>query len=239
MKLFNALRFKMVEGKRLKNYLLYAIGEIILVVLGILIALAINDWKQQKNDQNELNRIIDVIETDLESDLKETKNAIAILKPAQKLMSKILHNPKFKDSIRNCVDCRYLLTGTYITNFNSKGYELLSTYNKDLKSKNKYIDSILNFYETYSRSELEIKNKLMLNEVIDNMKYMRDHYDWYSAYYTQGKCNENCLDYFESANYINRLTYFEALFYNAFLSEIEHCKDDLQKTLSFLKERQE
>ncbi len=181
MKLFNALRFKMVEGKRLKNYLVYAIGEIILVVLGILIALAINDWKQQKNDQNELNRIIDVIETDLESDLKETKNAIAILKPAQKLMSKILHNPKFKDSIRNCVDCRYLLTGTYITNFNSKGYELLSTYNKDLKSKNKYIDSILNFYETYSRSELEIKNKLMLNEVIDNMKYMRDHYDWYSA----------------------------------------------------------
>ncbi len=237
MKLFNALRFKMVEGKRLKNYTVYAIGEIILVVVGILIALAINDWKQQKNSQNELDRIISVIETDLKSDLKETKNAIKTLKPSQKLITKILDNPKFKDSIRNCIECRYILTGTYITNFNSKGYELLSNYNKDLKTKNKYVDSILSFYEIHSREEFQIKNKLMLDEVVDNMKYLRDTYDWYTDYLIKGKCEDNCLDYFESPNYINRLTYFDALFYNTFLLEIENYKGDLQKTLSFLNER--
>tara|TARA_R110002033_G_scaffold38831_1_gene78360 strand:- start:12171 stop:12497 length:327 start_codon:yes stop_codon:yes gene_type:complete len=37
----------MVEGKRLKNYLVYAVGEIILVVLGILIALYLNNWSGQ------------------------------------------------------------------------------------------------------------------------------------------------------------------------------------------------
>jgi hypothetical protein len=237
MKLFNALRFKTIEGKGLRNYLLYAIGEIILVVVGILIALAINDWNQQKSNQSELERIITVIETDLKSDLKETKNAIKTLKPSQKLISKMLDRPKFKDSIRSCVSCRYILTGTYITNFNSKGYELLSNYNKDLKTKNKYVDSILSFYETYSRAEFEIKNKLMLDEVVDNMKYLRDHYDWYSDYIAKGKCEDNCLDYFESPNYFNRLTYFEALFYDTFLLEIEQYQDDLQKTIGFLNDR--
>ncbi len=33
---------------KLSKYLLYAIGEIILVVLGILIALQINNWNQSK-----------------------------------------------------------------------------------------------------------------------------------------------------------------------------------------------
>tara|TARA_R110002111_G_scaffold120900_3_gene184476 strand:+ start:897 stop:1082 length:186 start_codon:yes stop_codon:yes gene_type:complete len=47
MKLFNKLRFNMIEGKRLKNYLIYAIGEIVLVVLGILIALYLNNWSNQ------------------------------------------------------------------------------------------------------------------------------------------------------------------------------------------------
>ncbi len=188
MKFFNKARFKLLKGTQTRQYFIYAIGEIILVVIGILIALAINDWKQQRSNQSELDRIIVVIETDLKSDLKEAKNAIKILKPSQKLIAKMLYNTKFKDSIRNCVDCRYILTGTYITNFNSKGYELLSNYNKGLKTKNKYVDSILSFYETYSREEFQIKNKLMLDEVVDNMKYLRDNYDWYSDYITKGKC---------------------------------------------------
>ena len=43
MRVFNTFRFKMLQNKRLKNYLLYALGEIILVVLGILIALKVNN----------------------------------------------------------------------------------------------------------------------------------------------------------------------------------------------------
>ena len=39
----------MVSGK-VKNYLLYAIGEIILVVIGILIALQINNWNEEYKD---------------------------------------------------------------------------------------------------------------------------------------------------------------------------------------------
>jgi hypothetical protein len=40
-----------VESGKVKSYLLYAIGEIILVVVGILLALQINNWNEAKKDR--------------------------------------------------------------------------------------------------------------------------------------------------------------------------------------------
>jgi hypothetical protein len=51
------------------NYFKYAIGEIILVVIGILIALQINNWNQNRIDRNEEKEII----AKLHNDFKENK----------------------------------------------------------------------------------------------------------------------------------------------------------------------
>ena len=45
---FRRLRSGLLEGNRLSRYSLYALGEIILVVLGILIALQINEWNEER-----------------------------------------------------------------------------------------------------------------------------------------------------------------------------------------------
>lgn len=50
IKLFRNVRQRLLTENRFKKYLLYAIGEIILVVIGILIALQINNW----NENNKL-----------------------------------------------------------------------------------------------------------------------------------------------------------------------------------------
>ena len=39
------------EKSPLGRYFLYAIGEIVLLVVGILIALAVNNWNQDRKDQ--------------------------------------------------------------------------------------------------------------------------------------------------------------------------------------------
>lgn len=48
MKFFRKIRQRLVSENRLRSYFLYAIGEIILVVIGILIALTINNSQQDK-----------------------------------------------------------------------------------------------------------------------------------------------------------------------------------------------
>lgn len=48
--LFRRVREKMIASGSLTKYLLYAIGEILLVVIGILIALQVNNWNQNRLD---------------------------------------------------------------------------------------------------------------------------------------------------------------------------------------------
>ena len=53
IKFFRTIRKNLLEKNKAKNYFLYAIGEIILVVIGILIALQINSWDEQRIENDE------------------------------------------------------------------------------------------------------------------------------------------------------------------------------------------
>ena len=51
-----------------RRYLLYAIGEIALVVIGILIALQINNWNENKKNQKEVRNLLIALKSDLVQD---------------------------------------------------------------------------------------------------------------------------------------------------------------------------
>ncbi len=57
----------MLTENKFSKYLLYAVGEIILVVIGILIALQINNWNEKRKENLVENELIDVLITDLQS----------------------------------------------------------------------------------------------------------------------------------------------------------------------------
>ena len=56
IKFFRHIRKDLMEKNKTSKYIKYAIGEVVLVVFGILIALSINNWNQEKiNRTEELN----------------------------------------------------------------------------------------------------------------------------------------------------------------------------------------
>jgi hypothetical protein len=55
--------------KRSSSYLRYAIGELVLVVLGILIALQINNWNEDRIEQRQITEYAHALIKDLERDL--------------------------------------------------------------------------------------------------------------------------------------------------------------------------
>ncbi|MEO9483702.1 MAG: hypothetical protein ABJG47_09665 [Ekhidna sp.] len=48
MKIFRKVRNALIKEGKLKKYLLYAVGEISLVMIGILLAFQVNDWNMQR-----------------------------------------------------------------------------------------------------------------------------------------------------------------------------------------------
>lgn len=59
------IRQRLLTENKISEYLLYAIGEIVLVVIGILIALQINNWNEGKKNQ----KVVSIYHTELVNDL--------------------------------------------------------------------------------------------------------------------------------------------------------------------------
>ena len=51
LKFFRRIRQQLLNSGEMKKYSLYALGEIVLVVLGILIAFQINNWNEQRKEK--------------------------------------------------------------------------------------------------------------------------------------------------------------------------------------------
>ncbi|MBT8298527.1 MAG: hypothetical protein KJO52_09350 [Maribacter sp.] len=70
IKFFRKIRQNLISEGKFQKYLKYALGEIILVVIGILIALQINNWNIRKSQQSEIREIAHSLVNDLEEDIK-------------------------------------------------------------------------------------------------------------------------------------------------------------------------
>ena len=83
MKLFGRIRRKLIETGDMKKYILYAVGEILLIVVGILIALQVNTLNQDRIRKNNELTIYETIKDQLknykviiENDIEYNKNTM-------------------------------------------------------------------------------------------------------------------------------------------------------------------
>lgn len=74
IKFFRRIRQSLLTENKFSKYLLYAIGEITLVVIGILIALQINNWNNDKKDRKLEKQYIIGLVNDLKTDSVMLKN---------------------------------------------------------------------------------------------------------------------------------------------------------------------
>ncbi len=76
IKFFRKIRQRLVTENKFSKYLLYAIGEIALVVIGILIALSLNNWNQKNSERNLEKRYTLSLIEDAKTDSSNFHNAI-------------------------------------------------------------------------------------------------------------------------------------------------------------------
>ena len=69
LRFFRQIRQRLLTDNKFSKYLLYAIGEILLVVLGILIALQIDNWNEQKAINRDINHYLSALIKDMKLDI--------------------------------------------------------------------------------------------------------------------------------------------------------------------------
>ncbi len=74
---FRNIRRKLLKEENLSRYLVYALGEIALVMIGILLALQINTWNRHRIEKKEEEFIYQRLIQDLEQDIKGLEISIS------------------------------------------------------------------------------------------------------------------------------------------------------------------
>jgi len=148
MKLFRRIRHKLILDNKNTQYLKYALGEIVLVVIGILIAIQINNWNQSIKDNDSLKEYLTKIKAHTIEDIKQLEE----LSEGRKQIAEICK--KARNSILNKTENENLflfkVSGAAFVDFyfkpNSGGYESLKNSDYYGKINNTKLDSLLAKY---------------------------------------------------------------------------------------------
>jgi hypothetical protein len=126
---FRKIRKKMADDNKPLKYMRYAIGEIILIVIGILIALSINNWNTNSKKKEYERFYIQGMINDIELDLINLNSRVTIdslkVKSGKYLLNHFKNPTKKKDS---------LLLYHFSNTIPSTGYNLTDNVFEDLKS---------------------------------------------------------------------------------------------------------
>jgi hypothetical protein len=111
----------MIKENKVSKYLLYAIGEIILVVIGILIALQINNWNENRKIQNTQNLLLIDLYDNLRADsivLDNNRRLILIIIESQKQLHAVRIGKLQPDDVKSPQSIRGSIRNYSITRAN-------------------------------------------------------------------------------------------------------------------------
>ena len=154
----------MLTENKFSRYLLYAIGEIILVVIGILIALGINNWNVERANKNKASILVERIKESLNQDLDVlTVKKIEVeskLQDLDTLWEDINSNEYDIIEINKKIDNFQLGIGSGIIKLNNVYTDLTNEGNIDLLSLD-VIELINNIGKAYQKFEFANEKQLI------------------------------------------------------------------------------
>ncbi len=96
VKIFRNIRQKLAAENKVSAYLRYAIGEILLVVIGILIALQINNWNEHRKENAKIKTYLKSMLVDLNNDINRFDLMINNLNKHIRANSSVFRNKNYQ-----------------------------------------------------------------------------------------------------------------------------------------------
>ena len=163
IKFFRKIRQRLLTENKLSKYLLYAIGEIVLVVIGILIALQVNNWNEKRKLQNESKNILGSIHSEFKNNRNILKERIDYLEEANSSARFVLSLTNKKEAELqkfnlDSIISQSLKYGNY-NPANSTIQELISSGKLNLIKSEELKEDLFNWLQLLEDTDEDFKNQ--------------------------------------------------------------------------------
>jgi transposase-like protein len=170
---FRKIRKKLADDNKPLKYMRYAVGEILLVVVGILIALQINNWNEYRKDREKEQKVLETLADNLERNsviLHEGLNVIEKLDKSSKIVFDFFEGKvTYHDSIDN-----HFVVGRYFGVMqgikSSEGYENYKNVGFDIILSDDIKKNVLHLFEV-EYPTLDEYRRLLFDANSSNAKY--------------------------------------------------------------------
>ncbi len=166
LRFFRTIRKQLMEQNKIRTYLLYAIGEIFLVVIGILLALQVNNWNQDRIDKANERTYLQNLKNDLKLQIDEftfTLNAESSVGNIMNNAADFIEQGFYKtdmDSLNKMLS--FVIANRSVNKYDATFEDLKSTGNIRLISNEELKRQLLEFYQSVDRADLVLQK----NEIV-------------------------------------------------------------------------
>ncbi len=191
IRIFKKNKKKFIYSRKIRNYLAYSIGEIILVVIGILIAVYINNWDLNQLKQDNGVKALKIVKRDLQTEKYVLENFKKRYSYTRKYLIDILYNNKTDN-----LDSLKFHFGPYVHyKMNSEYISLKSSGKLNLITNSKLRSKLVNFYEVYYSiyKELEEEHKFFIDKRVNDYffnQFPSDTSNFVDSKFVKSKLND-------------------------------------------------
>ena len=154
------IRRNLINENKPSIYLIYAIGEVVLVVFGILIAFQIDNWNESKKTESEELRYLERLKTDLIQDslyfnqrIEKSRKSIENNSEAIKIAYQSQRNSKDFQDLLNL----YAFNAEYLTIQDNSFVEMTSAGKLNILKNEQLKIEIVRYYKLSNAAEKHIK----------------------------------------------------------------------------------
>ena len=210
---FRKTRKKMADDNRPLKYMRYAIGEIALVVIGILIALSINNWNERKKNQEKLMNIFIEIQNDLSKDILRLDEILIWYKKTDSLIYLVLNDSLTMEDYKDNPNISQITYFYESFDIHANGFNnLMNNLNYIESTHQPIVDKLKNLY-TENKNNTDKFNEEIVDQILMNLKNLGETKKWASKR-LYGLTSEMREYYLNDPFYINSVNYFNILLYN-------------------------
>lgn len=227
-----------LSKKNISRYLLYGIGEIILVVIGILIAVSINNRNQKQATEKKLSSYLQVYQQDLKQDTLMVNTILKNYIDKRKESFKIFLSDTVTANTFKLHPEGYGLILSYSPyRLQQKGFSLLEDYVNDNKSEQ---DSLISRIVTNHRlfeDAINNSNDRIGDDIDNNMLYFKENHPWIADLLLGKLDNPDMMPYYLSDTHRARLAVHSTLVFGNLELQLKAFQKESKQTLEMINKR--